>query len=231
MNTNITPQLDSQPTTTSSADDSHAQQHLTIPAITQAQATSTEPGGFDLEKYRLGQDFAAALNLKRPLSTVPVRKPNKTSFIRVRPDDGYRLATAVIEMKEDSETFLVDPSLWPHLATEPAFVPKLLVTCISRPGDVVFLWPLRLPAADGRLDPWSQSALGIATGIATTSWTRVQSNQHLKAYEALVAPASASWGDPVWPSIPFAEILKIAFKGRDIHELAHPVLRRLRGEL
>jgi hypothetical protein len=57
----------------------------------------------------------------------------------------------------------------------------------------------------------------------------MSSNQGLGAYE--LHPAIANLAEPEWPDVSFQEILKIAFKGRLIEELDHPVLRRLRGEL
>ncbi|MGB5832080.1 MAG: hypothetical protein WBG92_08825 [Thiohalocapsa sp.] len=54
-------------------------------------------------------------------------------------------------------------------------------------------------------------------------------NMGLGAYE--VFEASGDLPDPTWPELTFTEILKVAFKGRYITEIDHPVVRRLRGEL
>ncbi len=35
---------------------------------------------------------------------------------------------------------------------------------------------------------------------------------------------------PTWPDVSFRDLLAIAFKGKRIDTLDHPVLRRLRGE-
>ena len=44
--------------------------------------------------------------------------------------------------------------------------------------------------------------------------------------------AMGAFPDPVWPSgLTFQDLLKIAFKGKMIEDLDHPVLRRLRGEI
>jgi hypothetical protein len=203
---------------------------------TSAESTidNTIPNATDpfanLAGLRMGQDYAAALELKRPVTTVPVRKPSKTAFIWVHPDEKYRLATAVVEIKEDSETYIVMSDLWPKLVGEPAFVPKVLVTYLSRPGNVLAIWPIRLPGSDGRIDDYNRSALEIATGLATQSWVRVNANRNLGAYEATVAPAGGAWGKPQWPEITFEEILRVAFKNKIINSWDHPVLQRLRGE-
>lgn len=182
---------------------------------------------FDPARLRLSQDFAAAAGVQKALLTVPVRKPDKTWFSRVHPDESYRLQTAVLELKEDRETYLVAQELWSELATESTFKPQVLFTSISRNG-VLFLWPVALPGPDGKTMEWHRSALEAAT-LAQSGWVRVQANMALGAYE--VFQAANDLPAPVWPSINFSAILRVAFKGRFINTLDHPVLRRLRGEI
>src|SRR5262249_1486659 len=126
--------------------------------------------------------------------TVPCRKPEKSWFVRVHPDDRYFLQTAVIELREDRETYLVAPDLWPSLASETTFSPRALFTAVSRQG-VVFLWPVRLPGPDGKSNPWNTSAVEAAQ-LARKSWVRVTANMALGAYEVL--QATAELGEPEW---------------------------------
>ena len=181
---------------------------------------------FDPARFRLTQDFGAALGVKKMLLTVPVRKPSKEWFVQTHPDEAYRMSTAVLELKEDREIYFVEPQLWPELSTESTFSPRALYTTISRQG-VVFLWPIRLPGPDGKLDDWNQSALDAA-GMAQGRWIRVAANLHLGAYE--IYEASADLPDPEWPDVPFGKLLKVAFGKRIIDSLDHPVLKKLRGE-
>jgi hypothetical protein len=190
------------------------------------QAPSTAPDPFDPAALRLSHDFAA-LGVKKALLTVPVRKPDKAWWVRVYPSDAYALQTAVIELKEDRETYLVAPQLWPGLAAEATFSPRALFTAVNRQG-VLFLWPIRLPGADGKVDSWSQSALE-ATQKARQGWVRVAANMALGAYDVWEAPGEL--GEPDWPDKPFRELLAVAFKGKLIDTADHPVLRRLRGEV
>jgi hypothetical protein len=180
---------------------------------------------FDPAHLRLSQNFAETIGVKKALITVPVRKPNKQEFVRVHPSDEYRLETAVLELKEERETYLVAPDLWPELPSE--LTPKVLLTTINRQG-VLSLWPVRMPGEDGRLDEWNASALEAAE-MARGRWVRVVANMSLGAYE--VYEATGDLPDTEWPDLPFAEILKVAFKGHYITEINHPVIRRLRGEL
>jgi hypothetical protein len=185
------------------------------------------PDPFDPASLRLSQDIAASIGVKKALLTVPVRKPDKSWFVRVHPDENYRLQTAVIELKEDRETYLVSRELWPELAAEATFSPRALFTAINRQG-VLFLWPVKLPGTAGRVDEWSRTALEAAE-LAAKRWVRVVANMSLGAYE--VFQATGQLNEPEWPETPFHELLRIAFKDRFIQSQDHPVLRRLRGEV
>lgn len=186
---------------------------------------STNKDLIDLEKLRLSQNFAETVGVKKKIITVPVRKPDRQWFVRVHPDESMRLETAVLEVKEDRETYLVDPSLWSELPAE--IRPEVLFTAINRQG-VVFLWLIPLPGEDGRHNPWHRCALEAAQ-LATKQWVRVSANMSLGAYD--VFEATGNLPEPEWPDIGFKELLEIAFRDNFIQSLEHPVIRSLRGEL
>jgi hypothetical protein len=200
------------------------------PAALEASASPPQASGadpFDPASLRLSQEFGAGLGVKKALLSVPVRKPANSWWVRVHAAPEYRLQTAVIELKEDRETYLVAPILWDDLMTEATFSPRALFTAVNRQG-VLFLWPIRLPRADGRADEWNRTALEAAEQ-ATKGWVRVAANMALGAYD--VFEAGGQLGEPDWPALPLRELLRIAFKDRFIDSLDHPVLRRLRGEV
>ena len=91
-----------------------------------------------------------------------------------------------------------------------------------------FLWPVRLPGPDGKLDSWNTSAAD-AVVLAQSSWVRVAANMDLGAYELYEAPGIDA--EPKWPAEPMAELLTVAFRGKMIDSMDHPVLKRLRGEV
>jgi hypothetical protein len=184
------------------------------------------PDPFDPESLRLPQDFSAALGVKKALLTVPIRRPAREWFIRVHPDPQYHLQTAVIELKEVGELYLVSQHLWPDLAGESTFTTKMLFLAINR-QQVLFFWPVRLPGTDGRVDTWSKSALEAAQ-MAMHSWVRVTPDQSLGAYNVFYADHPR---DPVWPELSMQELLRIAFKDRYVDTLDHIILRQLRGEV
>ncbi len=198
---------------------------VAAPAVPETPPTDPAPDPFDPASLRLTQDFSATVGVKKALLTVPVRKPDKSWFVQVHPDPAYRLQTAVVELKDDrSEIYLVAPSLWPELAAESTFKPKLLATAVNRQG-VLFLWDCNLPRSDGRADEWSRTALQ-AVEMATKGWVRVVANMSLGGYE--VYTASGELGAPEFPDLQMRELLRIAFQDRFIKDRSHPVLRRLR---
>jgi len=179
---------------------------------------------FDPARLRLTQDFSKLIGVKKMLTVIQVRKPGKQEFVRVHPDPDFCIETAVLEFKEENETYLVDPSLWNDLPGE--LIPKVLYTTLNRQG-VLRLWPIRLPDEEGKLDDWNQSALESAS-IAKKAWVRVSSNRAAGMYETF--QATGNHDEPEWPDISFTEILKIAFKNQYIDNWNHPALLKLRGE-
>lgn len=189
---------------------------------------STIPDPFDPAAFRLSGDALGGLGVRKALLTIPVGKPEKSWFIRVHPSDEYALQTAVIEHKDEQgvHTYLVAPILWPELTSESTFKLVALFTATNR-QNVLFLWSCRLPSAEGRTDEWARSALEAAE-LAKARWVRVQAKLSLGAYE--VFEAVGALHEPEWPDVPFATLLRTAFKGRLIDTTDHPVLRQLRGE-
>ena len=181
---------------------------------------------FDPTSLRLDQTFTDGTAVKKLITTIPVRKPSRQEFVRVHSDEAYRLSpAAIIELKEDRETYLVAPILAADLVGEFAMV--TIYTAINRQG-VVHLWPVRLPAPDGKHNAWHRSA-ETAADVAMRHWVRLTANMSLGAYE--VFEASANIPEPTWPDLPFTELLKIAFRDRLVDRLDHPVILQLRGAL
>jgi hypothetical protein len=177
----------------------------------------------NLDNLRLTQDFAETCGVKKLLTTIPVRRPNAQDFIRVHPDADFRENLPAIDLKAERELYVVTRTMQAELSTE--CVPATVFTAINRQG-VVFLWPVRLPGPDGKLNEWWRSAAEAAT-LAMTRWVRVKANMDLGAYE--IFSATGTLQEPSWPELPFNELLRIAFRDRVIDRIDHPVVKRLRG--
>lgn len=152
-----------------------------------------------------------------------MQKPGKQDFIRVHPDEAFRLDTTVIELKEDRETYLVLPPFRAAVLQE--ITPVRLYTAITRQG-TLFLWPCKLPAPDGRRNDWHTSALDAAER-AMGKWVRVVADMNAGSYRLEVAVGNLL--EPEWPDLPFQELLRLGFRERVIDRADHPVLERLRG--
>jgi hypothetical protein len=180
----------------------------------------------NLSSLRLDQSFAEKVGVKKLLTTVPVRKPNKQDFVRVHPDPAFRLTpAAIIELKEDREVYLLTPDIAKQLPGE--FSAVTLNTAINRQG-VLQIWPVKLPGPDGKHNEWHRSAAEAAER-AMEQWLKVSANMSLGAYE--IFEALKDHPDPVWPDISFEEILKIAFRQHIVDSADHPLVQRLRGIL
>lgn len=179
--------------------------------------------GIDLKQVKLGQDFSASLGVQKEITTIPVGKPKRHEFIRVHPDLEYRAELGLLKI--DSDYYLLSAAIARSIPEECTYV--LLLTAITRQG-TLFVWPIRLPGEDGRLDNWNTSA-HTAAKLAEMAWVRVVSNCNAGYYEA--SKVKIEVAEPEWPTLSFEEILTRAFRGRYIDTLEHPVLKRLRGEL
>ena len=117
-------------------------------SMTDAHKTNSATPFDNLSALRLDQSYADTVGVKKLLTTVPVRKPNRQEFVRVHPDPAYRLTpAAIIEVKEDREVYLVMPDMAPILPGE--FSTVTLLTTINRQG-TLHIWPVKLPTPEGR---------------------------------------------------------------------------------
>jgi hypothetical protein len=179
---------------------------------------------FALDSLKISQNFGESLGVKKLLTSVPVRKPDRQWWIQVHPEIETRLETAILTIKEDNETYIVAKGLREQLANE--IKPHILLLAINRNNNP-FLWPIQLPDSDGKHNEWHRSALDIALNYATKGWSRIESDKNLGAYR--VATSTAPFSPPTWPEMSFQEIVKVAFRDRFIQDADHPIVKRLRG--
>lgn len=192
--------------------------------LVQANVRPEPPDPFDPATLRVSANYADGLGVKRILTTVPVRKPNRTEWFRVRPGESWRIETTIFETEgADRAVYLVTPALRDDFGSSIAIVTLLL--CVNRAGDP-FLWRIKLPNADGRMNPWSESALRAAA-VAEQRWCRLDSNMGAGRYD--LYETASDWAEPKWPEMSFRHLLRIAFRDRLIDSADHVLLRDLRG--
>jgi hypothetical protein len=64
--------------------------------------------------------------------------------------------------------------------------------------------------------------------IAKDQWITITSNKQTGGYDYRVADREL--GEPAWPKLSWAEILRLAFRRYLISTADHPLIRALRGE-
>jgi hypothetical protein len=184
---------------------------------------NNDPADTDmLSRLRISQDFGGKASTKKLVTTIPIRNPKKNEFVRVHPTMRPMLVRTLLD---EQLTFLVTKDVADSLPG--VVVAKELVPTITRQG-TLFLWPLRVPGENGRVDNWLTSAKEAAVHAVHT-WVRVQANMDLSAFE--IYEALGAIPDPEWPQLTMDEIVRIAAKGRVIDSLDHPVIQKLRGEI
>ena len=175
----------------------------------------------DFSRFRLSQNFGSVSGVRKKLTTVPVRKPHKTQFFRIHPEN--KLDTMLLKYGEgNEEIYLIESDVLPEV--DDLAKPYRLVVTIDRQNNV-FIWPLAIPDQDRPLN-WHISAMDAASN-AELSWTRMQANMTLGAYEIFSAEGELS--EPEWPELSIDELLEIAFKNKIIDRPDHLVLLQLRG--
>jgi hypothetical protein len=118
--------------------------------------TSKPSDTFDFESMRLPPDFEREAGVRKQLTTVRVRKPRRQEWIRVHPDEDYRIRVATIEYKENDESsteiYLLTAEVAEYLnetSPEEITYATLYLAC-NRQGDI-FIWPCRDPRADSKM--------------------------------------------------------------------------------
>ncbi|MGE3542130.1 MAG: hypothetical protein AB7N91_32530 [Candidatus Tectimicrobiota bacterium] len=193
-----------------------------VTAMRQGEPEARDDAFPSLESLRMAQDFEE-LGVRKHLSVIPVRKPNRQEWFMIRSGKEWRLDTAILTDEADREDYLVAPTLWSSVAPELKRVSLFL--CMTR-QHVLLFWPTRLPGTNRRASAWHTSALEGAA-MATRAWTRMVPNMDLGAYDLYSATYSEA---PEWPEDKtFHELLILAFKDRFIADESHPVIQRLRG--
>jgi hypothetical protein len=180
------------------------------------------PDHFNVDDLVLDGDVTDTVAVTKHLDKIPIRKPSKQTWFRVHTDPELIWNATVIEIKDDNEFYVVPSALRKELVGE--HVAVTFYTAINRQG-VVFLWPVRLPDDDGKdMDCWSSQREHAE--YAKTKWTRIVWNKSLRAYEKSTADNMKA--EPEWPELNRKKVMDIAFKGKIITSLDHPVVKALR---
>jgi hypothetical protein len=183
------------------------------------------PKGIDLNSLRLPPNYGATLGVKKLLTTVRVGRLPKPQFFRTHESNEMTFAAMLLEDKDLSESYLVMPEVAKEISD--LVRPVLLHAAIDRQNNV-FLIPVPLPAEDGTRNSWHES-LAQAVELAKPRWVRISSNKPTGGYD--VYEAKGELPDPDWPAYDIEALIQVAFRGKIITDLGHPVVQSLLGRI
>ena len=181
--------------------------------------------GSPFSSLRLSQNFGETLGVKKVLATVPVGKPTKDRFFRTHTSPSWVFPTWILENKAARETYIVSPEVASVLGD--LVRPVELYAVIDRQNNP-YLVPIPLPGPNGVRNSWHESLLQ-AVLPARLVWLRISANIDLKGYD--IFEAAANLPEPIWPETTMDELLEVAFRGRIITGLDHPVVQDRLGRV
>ncbi|MDP1526990.1 MAG: hypothetical protein Q8M20_14345 [Rhodocyclaceae bacterium] len=197
-------------------------QNQTVP---QQSIPETTIAGMDLKSLRLPANYGATLGVKKLLTNVLVGKPKKPQFFRTHASDDMTFPAMLLENKEARESYVVIPEVAQEISE--LVRPVMLHAAIDRQNNV-FLIPVPLPGEDGTRNPWHES-LAQAVEHAKLKWIRITANMHVGGYD--VNEAQAELPEPEWPEHDIDALVRVAFRGKIITTMDHPVVHSLLGKI
>ena len=179
----------------------------------------------DIKSLRIPSNFGATLGVKKLLTTVQVGKPKKPQFFRTHQSEDMVFPAMILENKEAQETYVVYPEV--AQAISELVRPTILHAAIGRQNNV-FLIPVPLPGDSGVRHPTHES-LAQSVERAKLKWIRITYNKHNSGYD--IYEAEALLPDPDWPLGDIDSFVQVAFRGKIITSLDHPVIQTLLGKI
>jgi hypothetical protein len=190
--------------------------------------TTTEPSTpstVSLKDLRLPANYGAKLGVKKMLTTVPVGKPKKPQFFRTHQAEDMTFTAMILEQKETRECYMVAHDVAQQISELVRAVQ--MHAAIDRQNNV-FLIPVPMPGESGTRNPWHES-LAQAVEHAKMKWLRITANMHMGGYD--VYEADGALPEPEWPDHTIESLIEVAFRGKIITSLDHPVVQTLLGRI
>ena len=169
------------------------------------------------------------VSVRKP-SLITVRTPASTWYVRASRDPDMAHVHDLLHAKEldDNHYFVEDEDLIEDIREiNPRVIkPLLLHLAVTKQGSA-FLWKCGLPDEQGALNSWHASGREMIE-LAKDQWITITPNKQIGGYD--YRPADRELGEPIWPKLAWAEILRLAFRRYLITTADHPLIRSLRGE-
>jgi|GEM_PF-639086 len=206
-----------------------APSNTTASALSILDKSSATPASISkstsISSLRIPIGFGAQMAVKKVTVHVPVGKPKKSDFFRVKGGEDGEFLAYIFEHKGVGETYLLSQDM-AEIVPESVRIVRLY-TATDRRGNPLLI-PLPLPSEDGKYNPWHQS-LAHAIERAKTKWIRVVANMPAGANDVLEAQGHLS--EPEWTEHTIEQLIEIAFREKIITEESHPIIQELLGRV
>jgi hypothetical protein len=197
----------------------------TIKMTTTTPLANPKATTIDLKSLRLPANYGATLGVKKLLTNVSVGKPKKALFFRANKSNEMTFAAMILENKEAREFYLVVPDVAQEIIE--LVRPVLLHAAIDRQSNVSLV-PVPLPDEAGTRNQWHES-LAQAVEHSKLKWIRIAANMSKGVYE--VYEAVGELPQPEWPAYDIDALVQVAFRGKIITGLDHPIVQSLLGKI
>ena len=166
-----------------------------------------------------GRVIKGTLGVKTVISRVSVGMPGKTKFIRVREveENFYPTYFYTHDDDMDKESYLVMPEVIEEMG---GLVREANLFYAIDNANIPFILPVPLPGADGKWNSWHESRAG-GVELAKSRWLRFKSVKSSGAYDFVIG--SEALPEPEWPDLDMEALIQIAFKGKVIDTVDHPI--------
>jgi hypothetical protein len=173
----------------------------------------------------LPANYGATFGVKKLLTNVPVGKPKKANFFRTHTSTDMIFSAMLLEQKESRESYLVVSEVAQVISE--LVRPVQLFFAIDRQNNSLLI-PVPLPGDTGTRNPWHES-LAQAVEYSKLKWIRITANQHIGGYD--VYEADGLLPEPEWPEYDIEALVEVAFRGKIIESIDHPVVQSLLGRV
>ena len=202
---------------------------LALPATDPAKVVAGVGDEIDPAAIALPGDTISKGGSRQIVNDIPVTRPGNSDWVWTCSDPAFRATCAIYEPKKSAATTRVRP----HLVM-PAVVDVMqlgrgirrveVFTYVDRHGNLG-LWPIGF-SADDRENGWIDTARDAAVNHSD-KWLNISSDLATSTYR--LAEPLEQLAPPKPPGLPLSKLLGIAFKGRVISTIEHPLMRELRG--
>lgn len=186
---------------------------------------------FDPEYVKDDEDFVSQTPTNRKQTKIPVQRPNKQQWFRVKSGNENSLPVKLVKDRDSNRYHLFGQNIKDEFARH--LISVQLYLAIT-PQGTLFLIPVHKHDSMGRSHSAQESLMDICEGEAQGSWVRIEYNDESSAYDVFYPIANSGEEvppDPVWPNIDWEDVLRRGFKDAYVLDLDHPFAKKLRGVL